>query len=65
MENKKEKILVKAKDFKPGVIYGGTPVGEFQLDIQDNKTIWWKNTLGEIKKVNPHPNSIFYVKEII
>lgn len=61
----KENILVKAKDMKVGVIYGGTPVGEFQVDINDGKTVWWKRVDGSIQQVNPHPDAIFFVKEVL
>lgn len=53
--------LVSARNFKIGFIYGGAPVGEFQLDKNDGKTIWWKRADGCIQKVNPHPDAIFYV----
>lgn len=57
-----DNILVKARDFQVGYIYGGAPVGEFQLDKNDNKTVWWKRADGCIQKVNPHPDCIFFVK---
>lgn len=51
---------VYAKDMKVGIIYGGTPVGEFQVDAEGR--YWWKRVDGTIQEVYPHPSSLFVPK---
>jgi hypothetical protein len=53
--------LCRASEFKVGIIYGGTPVGQFQKDKDGN--YWWKRCDGSIMQVKPHPDAIFYVVE--
>lgn len=54
--------LVKTIEMKPGFIYGGTIVGEFQVD--DNGNVYHCDCLGNIKQVNPHPDCLWTVREI-
>jgi hypothetical protein len=51
---------VYAKDMKVGVVYGSTPVGEFQIDSDGR--YWWKRVDGSVQEVRPTPKSLFYVK---
>jgi hypothetical protein len=52
-----ERILTKAKQMKPGYLYVGGLVGEFQVDEEGR--YYWKRCDGTIEQINPHPDSIF------
>jgi len=51
--------LVKTTQMKPGYIYGGTLVGEVQVDGDGN--FWWKRADGKVQQIRPRENSLWHI----
>lgn len=64
-EGRLDRKLVKTTEMQVGVIYGGTLVGEVQVDKTDGKTIWRKRADGAVQQIKPHENCLWFIKRVV